>query len=164
MTSIRRRCEKLVKALKIPDPFDAEAFYAQIGAYRGKKLHTLPCSLRFGGPSGFWIGTAAADYIVYEENTSPLHRMHIILHEIGHILCDHESAHSATLDGLASHLDGGLVKRLLAREHNDSREEQEAELIAYLIHSKIDAAGRSQRVVGAEDAMSGIERIAQTFI
>ena len=71
MTSIRRRCEKLVKALKIPDPFDAEAFYAQIGAYRGKKLHTLPCSLRFGGPSGFWIGTAAADYIVYEENTSP---------------------------------------------------------------------------------------------
>jgi hypothetical protein len=164
MTSIRRRCEQLVKALDIPDPFEAELFYAQIGTYRRKKLLTLPVGLRADGPSGFWIGTATTDYIVYEKNTSPLHRMHIILHEVGHILCDHQSAGSAPLDGFASHLDDALVERLLAREHGNSTEEQEAELIAYLIHSKIAAAERSRRPSGAEGSPSSIERIAETFI
>ena len=164
MTSIRRRCEQLVKQLEIPEPFNAEVFYAQIGACRGKKLCILPGTLRSGGPSGFWLGTANADYIVYEENTSPLHRMHIILHEIGHILCDHQSAHTTKLADFASHLDGALVERLLKREHGDSREEQEAELIAYLIHSKIDSVGRSRRPTGTENLMSSIERITETLI
>lgn len=164
MTSIRRRCEQLVKALDIPDPFDAEVFYAQIGVYRKKKLLTLPLSLRADGPSGFWIGTATTDYIVYEKNTSPLHRMHIILHEIGHILCDHQSAESAPLDGLVSHLDDALVERLLAREHCDSTDEQEAELMAYLIHSKIAATGRTRRPIAVEGLPTSVERIAETFV
>ena len=76
------------------------------------------------------------DYIVYEAGTSRLHREHIILHEVGHLLSDHGTTtvlEPRTSRALLPSLDPDLVDRVLGRTHYSAAEEQEAELIASLI-------------------------------
>ncbi len=60
-------------------------------------LRELPEEAAATGACGLWLGTDNADYVFYEARTAPLHREHIILHEIGHVLCDHHR--SITDDG-----------------------------------------------------------------
>lgn len=42
-----------------------------------------------GAPCGAWIALELSDHIFVEDATSPLHRSHIILHELCHMLLGH---------------------------------------------------------------------------
>jgi hypothetical protein len=161
---IRRRCERLVRPLTIPDPFDVTKFCAKLGENRRKRIQLVSFNFRAEGPTGLWIATAAVDYVFYEQTTSPLHRTHIILHEIGHLLCDHQTMPELAAGGLGGDVDSGLVQRVSARAHADSLQEREAELIAYLIHGRIAAGkGVPQRPAGDRDADSDLARIAESL-
>ncbi|MEU2729123.1 regulator component [Streptomyces griseoviridis] len=102
-------------------------------------LKELPEQAAITGACGLWLGSDDADYVFYEARTAPLHREHIILHEIGHILCDHHRGITDPGDELTGRLLSGLqphlVKRLMARTSYTTAEEQEAEMIASLIQS-----------------------------
>src|SRR6185436_10468256 len=56
---------------------------------RASALHLLPKQTRLG-PCGVWLSLPEVDYVFYEPETSQLHREHIILHELGHLLCEHQ--------------------------------------------------------------------------
>ncbi|MER7406717.1 hypothetical protein ABT373_30670 [Streptomyces sp. NPDC000070] len=88
-------------------------------------------------PSGMWVATAQADYVLYEEQTSPMHQRHIILHEIGHMVCGHPSA-------------AGIALRM---RYSD-RQEQEAELMASLI---METAARSSPPSSGGGPPSGLQ-------
>ncbi len=111
-------------------------------------VRELPEQVAATGACGLWLGTEEADYVFYEARTAPVHREHIILHEIGHVLCDHHRIVTDGDDGPAARLLGdphpGLVRRLMARTSYTTTEEQEAEMIASLIQS----AGEGGRVAG----------------
>jgi hypothetical protein len=133
---LRQRCEARVRGLDIPAPFDAAELCRRLEGGWGRAIRLVPLDLPPEGPCGVWVSTATTEYIVHERRTSPLHREHIILHEVGHLLCRHEAAplvgeSAARL--LFPNLDPGMVRHVLGRTHYTAVEEQEAELIASMI-------------------------------
>ncbi|MEG3627050.1 regulator component [Streptomyces poriticola] len=151
---LQRRCTALLRDLGVEPWLPFDAVVKRVEELRGRPvvLHELPEQLAVHGVCGLWLGTDDGDHIFYEPRTAPLHREHIILHEIGHVLCDHHrggTADPADPGGLDGPSPGELraqdVKRLMARTSYTSSEEQEAEMIASLIQS----AGETGRPAGA---------------
>ena len=81
------------------------------------------------------MSTGTSDYIFYEAHTSVLHQDHIILHEVAHLLCEHQPVVSNDEIGrlLFPDLDWKVIQRVLGRTCYARWPEQEAELIASLI-------------------------------
>lgn len=89
-----------------------------------------------------WLATKRGDYIYYDAQTSGLHRLHIILHEVGHMLCGHEEVGLEDNQYLYRQLnvcDSVWVRQILPRIRYTSRQEQEAEMVATLL---LERAGR----------------------
>ena len=136
MAGLRRRCERLLRGIRIPHPFDLDAFCAELAARRGRPLHLRPVpGLNADAPCGLWIGTAAADHVFYDPGTSPLHAEHIVLHELAHILSGHSGA-GGTLGRLFPDLDPAMVSQVLGRVGYTTAQEREAEMIASLIRGR----------------------------
>jgi hypothetical protein len=152
---LRRRCERLLKGIRIPHPFDLDAFCAEVAARRGRPLHRRPVhGLSAGAPCGLWVATGEADHVFYDPGTSPLHAEHIVLHELAHILSGH-SIGTIGGDGLAvlfPDLDPSTVRRVLGRVSYTTAQEREAEMMASLIRA------RSERPPGTT-----LGRVADAF-
>ncbi|MFH9659053.1 regulator component [Streptomyces sp. NPDC017248] len=148
--ALQRRCAAILRDLGVERSLSLEAVRARVEELRGRPLmlRELPEQAAAIGACGLWLGTDDADYVFYEPRTAPLHQEHIILHEIGHVLCDHHR--SVTDDGgppagpLLGPPQPQLVRRLMARTSYTTTEEQEAEMIASLIQ----CAGKTGRVGG----------------
>jgi hypothetical protein len=138
---LRTRCQKILSDLRVPQPYSLNAILHWMEDLRQRPLvlKQLPQQAAGAGACGLWLGTDDADYVFYEARTAPLHREHIILHEIGHMLSDHHHARSGDIDGglgsLLSDLQPHLIKRLMARTSYTTVEEQEAEMLASLMYS-----------------------------
>jgi hypothetical protein len=132
---LRQRCETRLRELDLPVPFDIDAFCGVLGTRRGRPIRLCPVTSR-AGPWGLWAAGSDADYIFYEQATSPLHREHIILHEASHLICNHRPVAVSEEEGsrlLFPDLDVETVKRVLGRVAYSGDEEREAELLASLI-------------------------------
>ncbi|MEU2263864.1 hypothetical protein ABZ557_27145 [Streptomyces sp. NPDC019645] len=83
---------------------------------------------------GLWVELDNADCIFYEASTSPLHRDHIVLHEISHMLLGHSTAAGtdpgADLGKLFTSIDPSTVRSVLGRANFSSPQEREAEQLA----------------------------------
>jgi hypothetical protein len=140
LKDVRARLAEVV----IPHPFSIEAFCAHLARDRGRPLylHVLPNPSGEGEPCGMWLATAEADHVFHARGTSPLHQLNIILHEIGHMLCDHAGY---GLDGSAAALfpllDPAMVQRVLLRSRYSTPEEEAAELMAALILERVGWPG-----------------------
>jgi hypothetical protein len=155
-SALTARCQARLADLEIPTPFDVSAFCAGIGRRRGRPLTLLGHALPADGPRGFCISTRNADYIVYEQATSPLHQEHIILHEASHLLCGHSGADGPAAEHarrLFPSLDPTLVGQVLGRTSYSTEEEQEAELLASMILRAV------QRRVPHRPARDGLGRL-----
>src|SRR3569833_1034021 len=132
MESLRRRCERRLRGVRIPQPFDLDAFCLEVESRRGRRLlrRAVP-GLSSHAPCGVWIGTRDADHVFYDPGTSPLHAEHIVLHELAHILSGHSSP-EALLPGLAP----AVVTRVLGRVGYSTEQEREAEMMASLIRGR----------------------------
>ncbi|GAA4530344.1 hypothetical protein [Amycolatopsis samaneae] len=149
-----RRCRRLADTLVLPEPFDDGRFVAALAAQRGRPIELMPVNAPSGGPCGLLMSTERADYILYPTTTTALHRRHILLHEVGHLLCGHvgpaaPGAAGAAIDVAASralmpNLSPELVRRVLGRSTYGAVEEQEAELLASLIAQRV-ARGEGTR-------------------
>ncbi len=165
-----RKWRALVEDLPLPEPFTVPDLVAAVADRRGRPIDigTLP-----GGATaqtcGVWFQLVDRDVILVEENTSAFHRDHIVLHELGHMLCDHrggDDGRAAGVDALARllpDLSPDLVRRMLNRTAYTTDEEQEAELVASLI--RITAEARAHRaqpgVLGNLAAALGLGRDAR---
>jgi hypothetical protein len=139
MEGLRRRCEERLRGIRIPSPFNLDAFCTEVESRRGRPLIRRPVpGLNAAAPCGLWIGTAEADHVFYDPGTSPLHAEHIVLHELSHILCGHSGA-DAAIERLFPDLEPGAVRRMLGRVGYSDGQEREAEMMASLIR------GRSSR-------------------
>ncbi|MFE5857822.1 hypothetical protein ACFQ61_31985 [Streptomyces sp. NPDC056500] len=95
---------------------------------------------RLTGVCGLWIATDAADIVFYEQETTPSHQEHIVLHELSHVLCDHYPVSmnlAAQAEELLPSLDPALVQRVLGRAGYSTDEEREAEMLATLIRQRV---------------------------
>lgn len=165
-----RRAREVADAVSLPEPFDAEAFVAGLAAVRGRPIELMPVSAPEGAPCGLLMSTERADYILYPTNTTALHRRHILLHEVGHLLCGHTGsgagADGAAIDAAAGrqlmpNLSPELVRRVLGRTTYTEVEEREAELVATLLAQRVVRPEEPREP--AADVPDGVRRFDSLF-
>lgn len=110
----------------------------------------------FGGLDGticgLWLALPVADLIFIADDLSGMHRDHVILHELAHLLLDHRAVSEATIEEVASlfpSLKPDLVKRVLQRSHYDDAQEAAAEQLASAVAA---STRRTQRSAWVDDA------------
>ncbi|MGW9077206.1 ImmA/IrrE family metallo-endopeptidase [Streptomyces kronopolitis] len=139
---LREACERRVDELELParTELSVDDLCAHLSRRSGRPIQLLPCPLPLGSPDGLWVSTAGAEYVVYEERLAPVHQQQVILHELGHLICDHEASPVLTPEAsrlLLPSLDPTLIRRTLGREHARSWAETEAEYVGSLIGRRI---------------------------
>ena len=157
----RKECEDLVAALDVPEPFDLGALCHRIGQASGRPIVLLPTAMIFGNLCGLWLALAQADYVFYEQRTTPLHQLHIVFHELGHILRGHSASRTLGEDvarALTAAVEPGEVQRVLGRDTYTDDAEYEAELIATLLLQRIGRPSTQALQQDDDDAESRIER------
>jgi len=136
-----RRLRDLVDGLDLPRPFDVRELCRRVGEGRGRPIVLAPLELAALGPCGLWLATATVDFLCYERDTSPPHQEHIVLHELGHVLCGHGGSEALgdSLGGLFPDLGGDALKIMLARRHLGyaDGQEAEAESFAYAVLDRV---------------------------
>jgi hypothetical protein len=147
---VRRRCAALIRGLNLPESFDVPTLCAELSARRGRPIQQLPVA-NLHDVCGLWIATDTTDLIAYEQHTSAPHQQHIVLHELGHMLCDHfpvgvSPSEQAQL--LMPNLDPNMIRRVLGRTGYSSVEEQEAEFLASLLGQRARPADRDDSAAG----------------
>lgn len=136
---LRRRCRHLLRDLDIQPPLDVTELCRRLGRQRGRPIELYPYPIEVPGPFGLWFGLADRDCIFYQQETTPAHQAHIILHELGHLVADHpsdETALDAAEAGMRSDPPEGsrtVGSKARRRTCYDSHHEREAELIATII-------------------------------
>jgi hypothetical protein len=109
-----------------------------------------------------WIATERADHVFHARGASALHRQNIVLHEIGHMICDHRiDTGGAALAAILTDLDPAMVRRVLLRTRYSAPEEEEAEMIAALILEQagwVPTGPRPDGLLGVLDDVFGVAR------
>jgi hypothetical protein len=167
---LRRRCQRVVDQLELPDPFDIRTLVDELGQRRGRAIHLISMSVPMGPVCGVWLSTSDFDAICYEAGTSPLHQEHIIAHELGHLLSAHEAPASLS-DPLSDDvarvllpdLDPALIQRALNRSNYSTAEEREAEMIASLISMAASRRGRTAGWVAPPQLADVFARLEDTL-
>jgi hypothetical protein len=147
-----QQCAELVAALPIPTPFTIEALVAELGERRGREIRLMRLPRGPRVPHGLLIRTDDTDFIGHAAAIAGLHREHIVLHELGHLLHadDGEAVNPGILGQLRNvlpDLSPELIRRLLTRTSYDDRAERCAELFATM------AAGHIARHRTRTDAL-----------
>ncbi|MBB1256326.1 hypothetical protein H3146_23645 [Streptomyces sp. OF3] len=192
-TSRRARCEAVADQLDIPRPFDLDALCARIAAGRGRPLRLVPLDgvPDVAMPCGVWVATSTTDLIFYEPATSSVHKLHIVLHEIAHLLLGHGAtdrerpayaerlltgtgtdtgdeaavrpAGAEDLAGLDEddELDLGQLLHVLGRTSYTDAEERDAELLATILSDRALSADATPS--RSEEAAGVLDRLNDAF-
>lgn len=160
--NLRKRCESILSRLELTHPFSLDGLCDRIAEQRGRpiRLHPLPKEAAESGVCGLWVGTASVDYVFYEAQTTPLHREHIVLHEIGHILFGHNSLEADEAGGPGGDgwdADSGAPV-VLGRTNYTTRQEQEAEMLASMIRIRTGSVA-PHPAQGAGDGRDTLARL-----
>ncbi|MFB7180268.1 toxin [Streptomyces sp. NPDC056257] len=144
LKKLRKAGARRIAELGLPEVTDVAELCRHLGEVRDRPITLVPMQMPSTHPCGMWVAARDEDLIFYDANTTSAHQEHIILHELGHIICCHRGAgglDEAAARLLFPNLDPQLVRDMLLRATYDDVQEQEAEIIAYLL---------SQRMGGAE--------------
>ncbi|MFE4822946.1 hypothetical protein ACFRFU_42360 [Streptomyces sp. NPDC056704] len=173
-SNFRTRCDAILNGLPLEQSqlLTIDTLCAAIEQQHGRRLTLSPLPHQAGAVAnlcGLWISLGHADHIFYETSTSAFHQRHIILHEISHLLLDHTTDRDGGgswpgMESLFPGLDPTMVRRLLARGRTDytERQEQQAELMATLIHQR--STGREARgVPPVHNGSEVLDRLARTL-
>ncbi|MCF3103604.1 hypothetical protein IPZ58_18730 [Streptomyces roseoverticillatus] len=143
---IRRRCKQLIQELALPASTDLQGLCDVVARRVGRPIRLIPMSLD-GVVSGMTATTDDAYWVIYEQKTSPWHQVHIVLHEIGHLLLGHDQDPAVTEDALkvwTPSVDVATAMRRmgltmgLARHHcYDNLTERETEILGTLLMEKV---------------------------
>lgn len=135
-----RRCRRIAATVSLPTPFEVTTFTAALSQRLGRPVELLPLPIRSAGPCGVLVSTDRAEYIGYPADTALLHQQHIVLHEVGHLLCGHQGTEvlgQAARENLLPHLSDELIHRVLGRSGYTDAQEREAELFASLVLNRV---------------------------
>ncbi|GAA2488894.1 toxin [Streptomyces gobitricini] len=165
---LRKAGARRIAALDLPQVADVAALCRHLSEVRGRPITLVPMRMPASHPCGMWVAARDEDLIFYDANTTGAHQEHIILHELGHIICCHRGA--GWLDEASSRLlfpdlDPDLVRDMLLRATYDDVQEQEAEIIAYLLSQRVGSTGARRGTAPAGPGKNAtLNRIEQTLI
>lgn len=172
LKKLRKAGARRIADLDLPEMADVAELCRYLGEVRGRPITLVPMQMPATHPCGMWVAARDEDLIFYDANTTSAHQEHIILHELGHIICCHRGAgwlDEASARLLFPNLDPDLVRDMLLRATYDDVQEQEAEIIAYLLSQRVGGAEERHGTAPGEDSgESGqgamLSRIERTLI
>ena len=100
--AVQRRCEAILDGVEVPSPLDVDRLVDAVSARRERPVDLVAKNAPLG-PCGLWVAMPGRDVVFFEAGTSKVHREHIILHELAHLLCSHRST---------ERLDAGILREL----------------------------------------------------
>jgi hypothetical protein len=161
----QRRVDELLSHTGIPRPWNMNQFLDRLEHHRGRDIDLCAISWTLGDSSGAWRQYSDHDVIAYAANTSGFHQDVIILHEIGHMICDHRGRcilSEEDAQRIAPDLTPAALVHLLDRAAGKA-EETEAEMIASLIYQRVRE--RPQIATGSVPSASSpmLERVEYIF-
>ncbi|WP_123553709.1 hypothetical protein [Kitasatospora cineracea] len=129
----RRRMRAVARDLRLPPLSTVEELCEAVSAHLDRPIRIAPRRMRVGEPSGFVERLPAEDVVHVEQETSGLHRAHIVCHELAHLLCGHLTE-PALLDPDTARvelptIDPEMLRLVLGRSHYDDAAEEEAEVL-----------------------------------
>ena len=133
--AVQRRCEAMLDGVEVPSPLDIDRLIDAVSLRRERPVDLVAKNAPLG-PCGLWVAMPGRDVVFFEAGTSKVHREHIILHELAHLLCSHRSTErldTGILRELFPNLRLDMVQRVMGRSRYTAPEEQEAEVMAGLI-------------------------------
>ena len=151
----RRLRAAQARALKlIPTTGRVDDLVEAVSAAQEWPVRLLPFDLGRGAPTGLWIATGTADYIVYPSGASAAERTAIICHELSHVLLQHqpvgETAQLAQMAAMvAPEIDPAVAQRMLMRHGYTQDVEAEAESFATLLVTQL-ARSAERHSVGTD--------------
>lgn len=177
---LRRTASQVLRDLDAPNPLDIYDLCRRFAEHRGRPLTVRTAVIPVPGPTGIWVDTVTGDHVFVQQNTTPVHQMLILVHELGHIIAGHNSDPDETCASLMGAVDPGMLEILgpdvprwtmlavddtspPARHRNnyDDEQEQDAERIASVIlewsdRAKFTAPPSAATEIGrrAQDALS----------
>lgn len=160
----KRRAKSEFRLIDMPHPWSLDAFVAWVSAKRGRPIKLVPIhSTAASGLCGLWISRRTDDVVVFEADTSPWHQQQIIVHELAHMLFNHDQGSCGMSDGwrilqdLVPSIDPASVRAVLARTVFTSGQEYEAEMLADLILAAAAAnAGQRQPTTNLQKTIRGL--------
>lgn len=172
---LRKAGARRIAELGLPEVDDVAELCRHLGEVRDRPITLVPMQMPASHPCGMWVAARDEDLIFYDANTTSAHQEHIILHELGHIICCHRGAgwlDEASARLLFPNLDPDVVRDMLLRATYDDVQEQEAEIIAYLLSQQVGSTREQHGVSPAEAADEGgesgndamLSRIERTLI
>ncbi len=133
--------KKIIEALNFSfKDFTLEGFVAHLEKCLNRSIHLVPVSMP-PGCFGAWVSDRdlAVEYVFYNKSLSLLHREHVQLHELAHIVLGHQTLKvgSQELNLLARSEDNDPIAGVLYRSQTRSDlEEREAEEFAVFIQAR----------------------------
>lgn len=127
----RPRKARRVAARLMPENGDLNEFVGAVAKHRGRRIVTMAEDLSLDSPTGYWISTLEADYVVYPEDCTDDQRAVIICHELAHMLLDHQAPEgNLYVQELAPSIDPAVAARFLNRHGFGDAMEVDAENMA----------------------------------
>lgn len=140
------RGARWLRELALPDTLDLQTLQAVITERRARPLFIEPMpDAGADRPFGAWIARENLDVVYYEPATSPAHRAHIVLHEMAHILCGHTPMSWSVL---FPDIDERVITAMFRHDYTDEAE-KEAELLALVLHRRIELTAAKRRTPDA---------------
>lgn len=130
---LRRRCDELIETLPIRPGFEVTAFLEELSTQRTTPLAMWRMDATGSTPSGMLVTTREMDYLFVVRGTPLAHVLHILAHELGHLLLGHQCVR-------APHALGG---------QQQPWEEIEAEEFAYRFAARVRLVERRHRMRGS---------------
>ncbi len=111
---------------------------------------------------GLWIPAATAHYVFVNATLHPVHQLHIVLHELAHIVLDHprtplhEVVPAGLLETFRRPEREGRVRRGPGGATALSAEEREAEEFVFLVQQQVTRARRLHELVGSGSSIESL--------
>lgn len=147
-----RRARRLAARL-MPENGDLDGFVQAVAMHRGRRIVTMAEDLGLDAPTGYWITTVDADYVVYPEDCTADQRAVIICHELAHMLLGHQTPEgNLHVQDLAPSIDPAVAARFLKRHGFGDAMEVDAESMA--THLTTELVRRADEHALARDNIS----------
>lgn len=125
------KSEALLDEIDLPSPFTVDAMVDSVAAHIGSTIRIRDVHLEAESPCGLWLALGKVNYI-FVDARSHIHRDHIILHELAHMICGHNQG-QVDLAGFLPGIDPSRIHTALARSGYNDHQEAEAEIMATII-------------------------------
>ncbi|MDX2137271.1 MAG: hypothetical protein SF123_04190 [Chloroflexota bacterium] len=148
--------------------FELTHFANHIADHRRKPIAIISLAMT-STLHGIWIPAQTHDYIFCNALLQPVHRTHVVLHELAHLMLGHglQPIREVLPPSLIQELGGeNTLGRLRAAPTNDAHaddEERESERFVYLIQRKLVRVNRLAELTRESSSIPGLKPITDAM-